>query len=184
MRAVEQAHALLAKVLSPGDLAIDATAGNGHDAAFLARTVGATGHVHAFDLQTAAIEATRRLLRTQDLMTRVTLHHLGHEKMEEVLPSDLPGRISVVTFNLGYLPGGDKSLVTDPVSTLPALQSAMRFLRPGGLLTVLAYPGHPGGREECEAVRREVATWTDSCEIREFAGAGVETPILFGVRKS
>ena len=97
--------------------------------------------VHAFDLQTAAIEATRRLLRTKDLMTRVTLHHLGHEKMEEVLPIDLPGRVSVVTFNLGYLPGGDQSLVTDPVSTLPALQSALRFLRPG--VHCIAYPGHP-----------------------------------------
>ena len=126
MRVVEQAHALLAKVLSPGDLAIDATAGNGHDAAFLARAVGATGHVHAFDLQTAAIEATRRLLRTKDLMTRVTLHHLGHEKMEEVLPSDLPGRVSVVTFNLGYLPGGDKAITTTADSTLRALAAAER----------------------------------------------------------
>ena len=52
------AHEAVAKVLQPGDIAIDLTAGNGWDALFLARCVGLRGHVYAFDIQSAAIQAT------------------------------------------------------------------------------------------------------------------------------
>ncbi len=184
MRAVERVHALHALTLSSGDLAIDATAGNGHDTLFLARNIGPTGHVHAFDPQFAALEATRRLLRSQNLQRRVTLHLTGHEHMEATLPAGLLGHASAATFNLGYLPGGDKSLITRPASTLPALRAALRFLRPGGLLTVLAYQGHSGGKEECEAVRRELAARANSCQTEETTADRPDAPVLFAARKT
>ena len=65
---------------------------------------------------------------------------------------DWRGEVAVVMFNLGYLPGGDKSLVTRPDTTLPALRAALDLLAPGGLVSVVAYPGHFGGAEESEAV--------------------------------
>lgn len=49
---------LLAEVLQPGDIAVDATMGNGHDTLFMAECVGKTGLVYAFDIQAQAIEAT------------------------------------------------------------------------------------------------------------------------------
>ena len=51
MRLVDRAHELLGGALMEGDLAIDATAGNGHDVAFLAEQVGSSGMLYAFDLQ-------------------------------------------------------------------------------------------------------------------------------------
>ena len=48
MRVVEKVHHALAETLRPGDIAIDATAGNGHDVVMLAQLVGASGKVHAF----------------------------------------------------------------------------------------------------------------------------------------
>ena len=45
-RILPYARILLEKAVSPGDIAIDATAGNGHDTLFLAKLVGENGHVY------------------------------------------------------------------------------------------------------------------------------------------
>lgn len=63
----------------------------------------------------------------------------------------------MVCFNLGWLPGGDKEVTTAASSTLRALCATLEVLHPGGLLSVLAYTGHPGGREEYEAALSFVA---------------------------
>lgn len=49
-----------------------------------------------------------------------------------------------VCFNLGFLPGGERSIVTQPDTTVAALQAALRILEPRGLISVLCYVGHPG----------------------------------------
>ncbi len=55
--------------------------------------------------------------------------------------------------NLGYLPGGDMTITTDATTSLIAAKSAMNLLVTGGLLSVLAYTGHPGGLEEAIAIK-------------------------------
>lgn len=49
-----------------------------------------------------------------------------------------------VCFNLGFFPGGDHSVITRPTSTLAAVQAAMDVVLPRGIISVLAYVGHPG----------------------------------------
>ena len=56
------AHKIIAEHVQPGDLCIDATAGRGHDTAFLCELVGKEGKVLAFDIQQAAVDSTRALL--------------------------------------------------------------------------------------------------------------------------
>jgi SAM-dependent methyltransferase len=141
------------KHVREGDLAVDATAGNGHDTAFLAELVGPGGRVWAFDVQRCAIDATAARLVALGLGARVELICGGHETVAEFAPSGL----GVVMFNLGYLPGGDHALVTRPETTVRALSAALRLLRPGGVLTCVVYPGHPGGTEEAAAVRAAFA---------------------------
>lgn len=51
----------------------------------------------------------------------------------------------LIAFNLGYLPGGDKTLITEPHTTLKALNVAKDILTPGGLISLVVYVGHPGG---------------------------------------
>ena len=63
----EQAHAIIRQVVRPGDVAIDATAGNGHDTRFLAELVGQTGHVFAIDLQQEALQRTAALVGEAEL---------------------------------------------------------------------------------------------------------------------
>ena len=53
--------------------------------------------------------------------------------------------IRLVSFNLGYLPGGDKTIITESGTTLKALEVAKDILLPGGLISLVVYVGHPGG---------------------------------------
>lgn len=150
-RVIEMAQAWVARCLPVGGTAVDATAGNGHDTVFLARACGPAGTVHAFDLQEEAISATRARVRTAGL-DNVVFHTCCHSQMAERLGARAAACVDAVMFNLGYLPGGDKSRITRPTSTLAAVECALALLRPGGLITVVCYPGHPGGAEEKEAV--------------------------------
>ena len=68
------AHYLVQKVLKPGDWAIDATAGNGKDTLFLAKTVTKSGQVFAFDIQDQALEMTRNLLAVNNALTRRSIN--------------------------------------------------------------------------------------------------------------
>ncbi|MDZ7829600.1 MAG: class I SAM-dependent methyltransferase [Halofilum sp. (in: g-proteobacteria)] len=143
------AHAWIAPALAPGALAVDATAGAGHDTLFLAAAVGDTGRVHAFDIQADAIARSRERVAAAGLSNRVSWHATCHSLAPERI-----GRVAVnaVMFNLGWLPGGDHTLVTRPATTRLALDALTHRLCPGGRLSVIAYRGHEGGTEEERAV--------------------------------
>lgn len=138
--------------LCDGSLAVDATVGNGHDTVFLARQVGPSGHVWGFDVQAQALARARASLAEHGLERRVTLLQRGHQELQATLPATARGQLAAVMFNLGYLPGGDKQLTTLPDTTLTALRAAIEELAPNGILSVLAYRGHPGGQAEAAAV--------------------------------
>ncbi len=154
-------HYLLEGVVRPGDLAVDATAGNGHDTLFLARLVGDEGKVYAFDIQEEAIQRTAARLAGAGLEHRVVLLNTGHERLHHFVPRG----VRAVVFNLGYLPGGDHSVTTRPETTVQALARALEVLAPGGIVTVVVYRGHPGGEEE----GRAVADFVASLEARSWA---------------
>jgi SAM-dependent methyltransferase len=149
LRATDLAHLLVRQVVKPGDWVIDATAGNGHDTAFLASLVGEHGRVFGFDVQANALAATRARLGG---VASVDLIHAGHETIIANMPFDARGRIAAVMFNLGYLPGADKHVITGPTTSCMGLQGALDLLAPQGLVTVVLYRGHVGGPEEAEAV--------------------------------
>lgn len=167
MKLTEIVHARLADYLQPGDIAIDATAGNGHDTCFLAEKVGSNGQVIAMDIQEDALAATRIRLAEKRLVARVELVLGDHTQQLEDLARTRPGSAAAVLFNLGYLPGGAKSIVTTPANTGRALESARSLLRLGGLLCVTAYRGHPGGPEEAAAVEAWMQARTDAGDTVE-----------------
>ena len=176
-------HELLAGHLRPKDKAIDATAGNGHDTLFLAKAVGGQGMVFAFDIQPEAIEQTRAKL-TQEQIENVRVILAGHECMEELVPKEYLGQIAAITFNLGYRPGSDKSLVTQPETTLTAIECGLNYLKPNGLVTLVAYVGHPGGKEEANAVRN----WLEKLDKKLFdwklyESEAPQSPCTFVLRK-
>ncbi len=146
------ARFLLEQALHSGDIAIDCTAGNGHDSLFLAKLVGETGHVYSLDIQEKAVEQTKRRLNEHQLSDRATVLVRGHEEVEAVIPSEHLSRVKAAIFNLGYLPGGNKSIVTRPDSTIRALRSLLSILPSGGLIILVIYHGHEEGKRERDAL--------------------------------
>lgn len=154
--AVTAAHEFLRRRVAPGGCALDATAGQGHDTAFLACLLGTAGVVHACDIQPPALDATRRRWEALDVpKATLHLHACRHENVRTALTAAGVARLNALMFNLGYLPGGDHRLTTRTSTTLAALQSLLPLLAPRGVLTIVAYPRHPGGQEELDAVK----TW-------------------------
>jgi hypothetical protein len=154
---VKVAHNLIRDVLHSGDIAIDATVGNGHDTLFLIEQVGPSGRVFGFDIQEAAIDSTRVKVESHYnvsvLPECLTLIYASHADMSEKIPLQYHGKISACMFNLGYLPGGNKSIITQTGSTLPAISIASRLLSGNGIITIMAYPGHQGGSLETDQVK-------------------------------
>lgn len=153
------------KTLSPAgaSIAIDATCGNGHDTLFLAQTCEAevkhgSYRLIALDKQAQAIENSKRLLKEHlkpGSMEQIEFHNCCHS----TFPANIAAAsASLIVYNLGYLPGGDKHITTTLDTTLQSLHNALPLILPGGLISVTCYPGHAEGKKEEE-------------RILEFAGA-------------
>lgn len=151
--AVTYVQMILHQLLRTGDVVVDATAGNGHDARCMLELVGPQGTLYAFDVQSEAIAATRSAIG--DLPGTVHLINAGHEEMADHVAIADHGRVRAVTFNLGYLPGGDHTRTTNVITTLAAVREAMSVIAVHGLITVVCYR-HPEGEMELQALRELV----------------------------
>jgi len=156
-RVTTVAHKIWANLIKPGDTVVDGTCGNGNDTLFLAQLAlssGEPGRVVGFDVQETAIAATRQKLQSElglqsSQLLRVELHKQCHSCMSDHLH---PEQARLVCFNLGYLPGGDKTVITQTQTTLQAIRAAAEITMPGGLLSIIGYIGHDGGQDEFGAV--------------------------------
>jgi predicted methyltransferase len=146
---LEVARRLITERIEVGETVVDATMGNGNDTLFLAKLVEEHGRVIAYDIQQEAIEKTRVRLEKEGVLARVDMRLASHEEM-----SGLNMEVGAIMFNLGYLPGGDKEITTKAESTIRAIRSGLDLLRPGGIMTIIVYWGHPAGRIEKEAVEQ------------------------------
>ncbi|SDM91269.1 Putative rRNA methylase [Fictibacillus solisalsi] len=146
------ARTLLSAAASEGSTVIDATCGNGNDTLYLSRLVGKSGRVFGFDIQELAIQNTTRRLLEEHAFDNVTLFNAGHNTMKSIIPLEYHGSIAAAIFNLGYLPGGNKEIVTQSDSTIEALEQLYDLLAPAGIAVLVIYHGHEQGKKERDAV--------------------------------
>lgn len=140
--------------LGEGDIAVDFTMGNGYDTAFLSKTVGERGHVYSFDIQQQALDSAAKTLRDAGCPENYTLIKDSHHRVLEYVK----GPIKAGMFNLGYLPGGDKSITTMRETTMPAIEAAISLLDKDAVLNVAVYPGHAEGDAEGRMICEYLAT--------------------------
>ena len=122
---------------------VDFTMGNGHDTLWLSQQVGMDGKVYAFDIQQAALDSTATRLQEHGV-SNVTLIRDSHSNVKEYVKEPICAGL----FNLGYLPGGDRSITTMRETTIPAILAAIELLDKGGGLLIAVYPGHAEGTAE------------------------------------
>lgn len=138
--------------------AMDGTLGNGYDLEFLHSQEKITT-LYGFDIQQQALDNSREKIVSSTKEVHLILD--SHHHLEQYIE----GEIDLAVFNLGYLPGADKGVVTHTETTLEALQKVMDKLSDGGLLAVMTYPGHEEGRNEHE----HIETFLQSYHVREFS---------------
>ena len=134
--------------LKEGDVCADFTMGNGHDTEFLSKTVGEVGKVYAFDIQKAAVESTAKNLKAAGCPENYVLINDSHHNLKKYITEPIKAGM----FNLGYLPGGDKSITTMRETTLPAISDAIDMLGKDACLNIAVYPGHKEGELEGEEI--------------------------------
>ncbi len=132
-----------------GSIIIDATCGNGHDTLTLAKTK--PSKLYGFDIQQNAVNATQALLSKEGFESHIKNGTISiicdsHSNMHQYI-SD---KVNVIMFNLGYLPGGDKSIVTQLSETAVAINAALDLLAVDGILCITMYSGHDEGKREKE----------------------------------
>lgn len=159
---------------------LDLTAGTGQDTLFLRRATPPAVPVLALDRQAEALDRTAARLAAHGL--RATLLRGDHLHLGELLGARPVPALAAALANLGYLPGGDRAIVTTPEATRAALDAVAPRLVPGGRLAVVAYTGHPGGREEAEAVRAwwealPAAEWSTEMDPADLPAG---RPVFFG----
>lgn len=75
--------------------------------------------------QASAIDSTRALLASSlpsPACPSLHLHQSCHSQLQALVGSNTA---ALVAFNLGYLPGGDKGLITTTDSTTAAVEAAL-----------------------------------------------------------
>ena len=171
------------EILRPGDVAVDATMGNGKDTEFLCGLVGETGHVYAFDVQREAIDRTAARLEEAGLRGRATLILAGHETMRDHVPVSP----RAVMFNLGWLPGAEHIVTTRVETTMQAVKAALELVVPDGFVSICVYPGHEEGTRELHALLE----WASGLDVRafnvlhhDFIAAKAGTPHLILIQKN
>ena len=181
-RVIQYAQTLLKKSVSEGDIAVDATAGNGHDTLFLANLVGDNGYVYAFDVQKDAVDATLHRLLDNALEHRAIVLKDGHENVAKYINKPVAAAI----FNLGYLPGGNHEIITRPDTTIQAIESLLTLLKVGGVIVLVVYYGHEGGKDE----RNEVIEFVSNLPQKhvhvlryEFMNQKNDPPFIIALEK-
>lgn len=130
--------------LREGDIAVDFTMGNGNDTLFLSKAVGESGRVYAFDIQEEALTSTREHLVANGAPENYTLICASHHRVKEFVSEPIKAGM----FNLGYLPGSDKTVTTMRETTLPAIEAAIELMDKDAIILVAVYPGHAEGEAE------------------------------------
>ena len=142
---------LIINNISSNDIVVDATTGNGKDTLFLANLTP-KGFIYGFDIQKKAISNTRKLLEDNNIKN-FKLFNKSHEFILDIL-SDYKGKISLILFNLGYLPKGDKNITTNHKSTIEAIKGSLELLNNKGIIILTIYSGHPEGEKESIEIKK------------------------------
>lgn len=147
--ALDLINKVIDETVKEGDICIDATAGRGNDTLHLARLVGESGHVTAFDIQPDAVESTKQLLIENEMDGRCEVLLKSHSEMDELHEE---GTVSLITFNFGWLPKGDHNIFTTAKTSIPAIEKGLKLLKDEGIMTLIIYYGKETGFAEHDAL--------------------------------
>ncbi|MEG0327638.1 MAG: class I SAM-dependent methyltransferase [Erysipelothrix sp.] len=152
----EQYHQWIRKFITSHSTVIDMTCGNGYDTLFIAPLAG---KVVAIDIQKNAIESTK--IRTQNY-NNIEYINSDHSQVDYKKYAPIEGAL----YNLGYLPGSDKAIVTEASSTVESLRKIIPHIQ--SFIVISCYRGHPGGNEEYLAVEEYISSLNAKVTVLDY----------------
>ncbi len=167
-------HGIIEKYVGNKIIAVDGTLGNGFDCDFLSDHFK---KVYAFDIQSIAIENYRAKNKSN-----VELIQDSHESLKEYIREN----IDVAIYNLGFLPGGDKSITTNYSSTIKSIEAALHLLNSGGFVIIAVYIGHEAGAIEGEELLKFTSSLPKSnygVMLHKFINRSEKSPYLLVIEK-
>lgn len=129
-------HYIIDEFLEEKDIAVDATLGNGYDTDFLSDKFN---KVYAFDIQECACDAYKNRGKEN-----VQVINDSHEKIKDYVKENA----DCIMYNLGFLPGGNKSITTMHESSLKSIKDGLELLKSGAMMSIAIYRGHDEGKIE------------------------------------
>ena len=85
-------------------------------------------------------------------ISNVILINKSHEFIDKEL-KDYAKKISLIVFNLGYLPGGNKKILTNYKSTITAIKKGLNLLNKKGIILAVCYPHEEGKKESNKIIK-------------------------------
>lgn len=170
----EISHYIIDKFLKDKIIAVDATLGNGHDTDFLSERFH---KVYSFDIQECACNAYENKNRKN-----VQVINDSHEKIKEYVKEEA----DCIMYNLGFLPGGNKSITTMHESSLNSIKDGLELLKSGGIMSIAIYRGHDEGKVEENIIMNYVKNLPKSkYGVMEhcFLNRSDDAPILLIIEK-
>lgn len=156
---INNVHQIIGKVVSefikPGFICIDGTIGNGNDSLRLLELLKGEGYLYGFDIQKVAIDNTLKLIKENLTVDNYDLILDSHSNLDKYIDTE----IDFYIMNLGYLPGGNKSLTTKSKTTISFLDKANSILKSSGLGIIVFYVGHEAGLIEAREVYKHLKNY-------------------------
>lgn len=150
---VKMSHLMIADFADSEGIALDMTLGHGFDSLELAKHFK---HVYAFDIQRDAINSAEHKLA---VTRNITIIQDSHENFDQYVKAE----IALAIYNLGYLPGGNKTITTRVSTTLSSLDKLLKQLKINGIIIIVVYVGHDEGIKESRAVKNYLDTIAADC---------------------
>lgn len=177
---LNKSKTLMEESLKDKDLVIDATIGNGKDSLFLLNHI-TNGYLFGFDIQKKAINNTNNVLKEH--FNNYKLFNIGHEHMYKIL-KDYQKKISLIVFNLGYLPNSNKKVKTNYKTTIKAIKEGLKLLNNKGHIVITIYPGHEEGLKESIEIKKFLKT-LKNYTYEEFHNTGNNiAPYVINIKRT
>lgn len=167
-------HYIIKIFIKDKNIAIDCTLGNGFDTDFLAENFKS---IFAFDIQKTACD---KYIEKQ--IVNVEIINDSHDKLNSYIDT----KVNCIVYNLGFLPGGDKSITTNYNSSLSSIKMGLELLESEGFMFIASYRGHSEGLNEFIFIKEYLNTLPKNKYAvmrHEVINRSNTSPVLFVIEK-
>ena len=132
-------HEIIDKYLTNDSICVDMTLGNGNDTLYL---LSKAKFVYSFDIQEMGIINSKKLLNDNNIDdNKYKLILDDHQNVKKYILND---KIDIGIFNLGYLPKSDKTIKTNYISTINALNNLLELMNKNSMIILTVYKHEEG----------------------------------------